>query len=152
MRYKIGDKVRIKSNLIVDKTYKDENGVESVFVARSMLSYQNKNATIIGISEDETGYKIDLDGATWLWVYTMFEEDALSDGYLVKLKNGKFCIYKNKTFYGKDGFKRQLRCYDKETLKHKTVDELSVCEVYSDGDTNDVFSMQGRKLITLYNN
>ena len=152
MKYKIGDKVRIKSDLIVGKTYKGEDGMDSCYVVQNMLKYQKQTATIIRVLGNGRGYKIDLDNGSCVWTYEMLEDSFLSDGYLVKLKNGKFCIYKNKTFYGKDGFKRQLRCYDKETLKHKTVDDLSVCEVYSDGDVNNAFSMQGRKLITLYNN
>lgn len=66
MKYKVGDKVRIKSKEILKNT---PNTVSD------MLEYAGKEAFISRVIGDNS-YEIDADNSEWSWTDDMFEEPA----------------------------------------------------------------------------
>lgn len=76
MKYKVGDKVRIKS-LEWYNSNKDKQGDVTVcinFFVLQMSQYCGKIATITRVSLES--YKIDIDNSTWNWTDEMFEDDT----------------------------------------------------------------------------
>lgn len=67
MKYNVGDKVRIREDLITGEQYNDLTFVPD------MVQYMGKVATITHI-KFEDGYGIDLDGCNWNWSDEMFED------------------------------------------------------------------------------
>jgi hypothetical protein len=76
MKYKVGDKVRIREDLITNKRY---NGLSFI---PSMEQYKGKVATITNIIFGDH-YIIDLDDNDWCWADEMFE-DIVSNSMTVK--------------------------------------------------------------------
>lgn len=78
MKYKVGDKVRIKSREWYEKN-KDENdeikGNAAYFVS-DMAIYCGKTATITKINCANCIYHIDLDDDEWEWTDEMFEDET----------------------------------------------------------------------------
>lgn len=72
MRYKVGDKVRIREDLIVDENY-------GLCFVPSMAQYKGKVATITNIEWDACCYTIDLDDKCWHWTNEMFEDVMKSE-------------------------------------------------------------------------
>lgn len=67
MRYKVGDKVKIREDLVVGKEYGADD------FARGMKPYKGKIATITSVCGDT--YRIDIDDNDYKWHWTdeMFE-------------------------------------------------------------------------------
>ena len=72
MKYKIGDKVKIREDLEVGKEYND-----CTFIG-DMEKYKGKIATIYYCYNDGS-YDIDLDGGDWFWTDEMFEDITESE-------------------------------------------------------------------------
>ena len=75
MKYKVGDKVRIKS-LEWHKKHRDYLGhvyIGSEVFASGMVEYCGKEAMIKELNE--TSYKIDIDDQYWNWSDGMFEDE-----------------------------------------------------------------------------
>lgn len=68
MKYKVGDKVKIREDLKVGKDYND-----CTFIV-DMEKYKGKIATI-KYSYSDDSYEIDLDGGTWFWTDDMLENE-----------------------------------------------------------------------------
>lgn len=77
LKYKVGDKVRIRKDLIIKEQYNDLTFVPA------MVQYMGKVATITEIRFEDV-YGIDLDGCNWCWSNEMFE-DVNED--VMKLEN-----------------------------------------------------------------
>lgn len=76
MKHKVGDKVKIKSDLESATTYTFKNKKGDVLtesVTPDMLAFVGKEAEIVAIECDE--YIIDIDGCEWYWIDEMFEEN-----------------------------------------------------------------------------
>lgn len=72
MKYKVGDKVRIKSKEYITSNLKRAGIVES------MLNYANKDAVIVSVDTNNgEGYRIDIDDKAWWWFEDLLE-DSLS--------------------------------------------------------------------------
>lgn len=67
MKYKVGDKVKIREDLEVGKEYND-----CTFII-DMEKYKGKMATITYIYSDDS-YDIDLDDGNWFWTDEMLED------------------------------------------------------------------------------
>jgi hypothetical protein len=67
MKYKVGDKVKIREDLIIKEQYNDLTFVPD------MVQYMGKVATITEIRFEDV-YGIDLDGCNWCWTDEMFED------------------------------------------------------------------------------
>lgn len=68
MKYKVGDKVRIREDLVEEKQYDGD-----ICFVPSMAQYKGKVATITDILWNDC-YTIDLDGKIWHWTDGMFED------------------------------------------------------------------------------
>jgi hypothetical protein len=77
MKYKVGDKVKIREDLIIGKRY--NNGI--TFIS-NMAQYMGKVATITNIIFGDH-YIIDLDDNDYCWTDEMFE-DIVSNSMTVK--------------------------------------------------------------------
>lgn len=67
MKYKVGDKVRIRKDLIIGEEYDDFTFIDD------MIKYKGKMATITSIRFSDC-YTINLDGNSWRWTDEMFED------------------------------------------------------------------------------
>lgn len=77
MKYKVGDKVKVRENLEVDKRYGTEEFIEE------MEEYKGKIVTIDTVNEDD--YYIEEDKQSWLWTEEMLEdiEEEKSIGQII---------------------------------------------------------------------
>ena len=66
MKYKVGDKVKVREDLEVDKKYGTEEFVEE------MEEYRGKIVTIDTVNKDD--YYIEEDKQTWAWTEEMLED------------------------------------------------------------------------------
>ena len=100
---KVGDKVKIKQDLVLGKFYND------CMYTADMVKYAGKVATITNVfhdSETEVNYKLDIDKGKWFWDSEMLisaEEDKSYN------KEGRMSIlnHKNKTFSDEEKKKLQ---------------------------------------------
>ena len=99
MKYKVGDKVRIKEQLVTGRYYG-----EFIFI-NDMEGSLGKEVTITGTLRD-AAYYIDLDNGAWKWTDGMIEEIAtkevpLTNGDLVRVIKSTLSADKKK-FIGKE--------------------------------------------------
>lgn len=75
MEFKIGDKVRIKKDLIAEDTRECNYiiFVNKFFVNKEMTKFAGNTATITQVEEENESYRIDLDEGLWRWTERMFE-------------------------------------------------------------------------------
>lgn len=76
MKYKVGDKVKIRSLDWYNNANKTKDGevhLESGIFLRLMSKYCGKVATITHVYS--WGYSLDIDGGKWNWIDKMFEEN-----------------------------------------------------------------------------
>ena len=73
MKYKLGDKVKVREDLEVGKEYND-----TLFI-NDMLQYKGKIAVITYVADDDGYYEIDLDDGEWAWTDKMFEDVVESE-------------------------------------------------------------------------
>lgn len=71
MKYKVGDRVKIRADLKGDKYYTTERGL-NLFCALDMTEYRGQIYTIKGTSRDRNTYSLSCD-AKWVWCAEMFE-------------------------------------------------------------------------------
>lgn len=71
MKYKVGDKVKIKNNLEIDVEYSMEENDFSDTVVEEMEEFFGEEATI----EDTSiyGYSLNIDGGEWNWTDNMIK-------------------------------------------------------------------------------
>lgn len=77
MKYKVGDKVKVREDLEVDKRYGTEEFIEE------MEEYKGKIVTIDTVNEDD--YYIEEDKQSWSWTEEMLEdiEEEKSIGQII---------------------------------------------------------------------
>lgn len=68
MKYKVGDKVRIKSKEYII------NNLHRIGFVEQRINYANKEATIEIVDNEEGGYKIDIDNKDWWWFEDLFDD------------------------------------------------------------------------------
>ena len=74
MKYKVGDKVRIRHDLSDDE----------INVNPMMVSFAGSSATITKVYKDGVAYAVDIDKGDWAWHGSMFEglaNDAIKPDY-----------------------------------------------------------------------
>ena len=69
MKYKVGDRVKIKEDLVAGRQYDDDTTFTD-----EMSQYKGKTAVITRIDIFEQFYEIDLDNGEWAWIDEMFED------------------------------------------------------------------------------
>ena len=67
MKYKVGDKVRVREDLSIDKMY------DGCYFAPSMTVFLGKTVTIRRVRENINRYEIEEDYGGWNWTDSMFE-------------------------------------------------------------------------------
>ena len=78
MKYKVGDRVKVKSLDWYSKNSKNSAVVQNgVSFTDAMLKYCGKTAVVVGIYYDS--YDIDIDNKEWYWYDWMFEDDYLNE-------------------------------------------------------------------------
>ena len=65
--YKVGDKVKIREDLEVNKKYNE------LFFIKDMEEYKGKTATITRLSPIDHSYDIDIDDGDWSWTDDMLK-------------------------------------------------------------------------------
>lgn len=88
MKYKIGDKVRVRDDLRLEEVYKMDNGTDYDSVVFEMLKLKGKEATILTYT-DSNKYLISEDGGCWNWTDEMFSGLAVSRPKIVITTDGK---------------------------------------------------------------
>lgn len=152
MRYKVGDKVRIRKDL-VEKQY------DGLCFVPSMAQYKGKVATIVSIQWEDC-YEIDIDDKYWHWTDGMLEdvvsnsmtvEDLLNhtdiekDGLIITVyyPNAYFevTIGHNKINRNSELYKRFIDAYGDMTVDEVSFDIRNDCMVamlikvdYADAD------------------
>lgn len=117
MKYKVGDKVRIKKNLKEDVVYGTQHFVDNMSI------YCGRMAIIKNL-EDGESYRLNIDNEYWCWTDEMLEENQftksdLKDNHIVVNKKGNKQVWGNKD---KDLFN--------DCLTSKTNDKKTIVEVY----------------------
>ena len=88
MKFKVGDKVKIKKNLSC-------KGYGVVYFASPMKKYKGKEAKITYISPYDGTCHLDIDDGIWWWSEDMLEP-YMAEIRKSDLKDGDYCIFKNK--------------------------------------------------------
>lgn len=71
--FKVGDKVRIRNDLEVNKNYTNRvNPSDNVSFEKEMEEYKGKEATIVDVDHDGD-YYLDIDDTDWIWCDEMLE-------------------------------------------------------------------------------
>lgn len=89
MKFKVGDKVKIKENLSCKK-------YGTMYFTSLMRRYRGKEAKITYISPDGDLCHLDIDSGSWGWSEDMLEP-YMAEIRKSDLKDGDYCILKNKT-------------------------------------------------------
>lgn len=71
MRYKLGDKVTIRKDLVVKKFYFDDSKYWSSMFVKDMKKFLGRTATIVRLCN--SSYKLDIDNGLWFWTDEMLE-------------------------------------------------------------------------------
>lgn len=94
MKFKVGDKVKIRKNLKINKPYND-----AIFVER-MAKYKGKEATIVNITYNDI-ITLDIDDEYWNWSEGMLEKVEITKAELQseidKLENSNRKLYSKVT-------------------------------------------------------
>lgn len=88
MKYKIGDKVRVRDDLRLGEVCKMENGTDYDSVVPEMLKFKGKEVTISAYN-DINKYQISEDRGSWNWTDEMFSGLATSLPKIVITTDGK---------------------------------------------------------------
>ena len=112
MKFKVGDKVRIKKDLDSRKRYK-------VLIISKMESYKGKIAEIVRARNDNS-FVLDIDKGRWIWSDDTFElveekkftKADLKDGDKCTLKNGQVIFVDKTSKYGFNSIDEQLRYFN----------------------------------------
>ena len=119
--YKVGDKVKIREDLIDEENYGCANFVEP------MEEYKGQIAEITMTYDDgEYGYLIDIDGGVWHWSAEMFEDECKYLKYPSKFKIGdevrvRKDLEVNKDYNGLTLSDAMYQCHEIMTIE--TVDD-----------------------------
>ena len=76
MKYKPGDKVRVREDLEAYREYRMESGYTDTAV-EEMLLFRGKIVTIFGFSDN--AYLVEEDTENWNWTDEMFEDERKTD-------------------------------------------------------------------------
>lgn len=76
MKYKVGDKVKVRSNLTAGERYANEGELKACCCTEGMRIYRGKEATIKRIVFGNR-YQLDIDNCTWCWVDEMLEHAVM---------------------------------------------------------------------------
>lgn len=127
MKFKVGDKVKIKKNLSC-------KGYGASYFVSSMKKYKGKEAKITYVSPDDDTCQLDIDSGNWWWSEDMLEpytskiaKKDLRDGDKCTLKNNEKAFVIDKTVVTKDDV---LSLYDYNSkLEHNFNSNYDIVKV-----------------------
>lgn len=132
MKFKVGDKVKIREDFSRTKHYK-------VTPISNMEKYRGRIARVKRISS-EGNYNLDIDGMSWYWSDDMlepyktkesnFNKSDLKDGDKCTLKNGQVVFVDKTSNYGFSSIDEQLRYFN---------DDVSIVKVERPAQYETVF-------------
>lgn len=132
MKFKVGDKVKIREDFSRTKHYK-------VTPVSNMEKYRGRIARVKRISF-EGNYNLDIDGMSWYWSDDMlepyktkesnFNKSDLKDGDKCTLKNGQVVFVDKTSNYGFSSIDEQLRYFN---------DDVSIVKVERPAQYETVF-------------
>lgn len=106
MKYKVGDKVRVRDDLVVDKRYGNKG---DVWFREDMARYKGREVTISMVGRDF--YRIKGDIFYWTWTEDMFEDSKIKYKVGDKVRVRKDLVHGEKydgiSFY-MDGWKDKI--------------------------------------------
>lgn len=70
---KVGDVIKIRTDLVEDGEYKMKDSEYADVVAEDMLEYCGQESEITAV--DEFGYHLAIDEESWSWTDEMFEDE-----------------------------------------------------------------------------
>ena len=114
MKYKVGDKVRVRDDLEIGKWYSMNNRTFSDFVNSEMITFKGKEVTILA-NNCFGMYRIKEDNGEWHWTDEMFSGLAASFPKVVITTDGKTTTAK--MYEGKKLLKAaESRCSSEDTF------------------------------------
>lgn len=90
MKYKIGDKVRIRKDLKINVEY------DGVNVIKEMTSWIGEEVTISDIFTEDLVYGIEEDDGRFFWTNSMFEESVTNADRILAMLDEKLAKFLNK--------------------------------------------------------
>lgn len=129
MKFKVGDKVRIKEDLSCNKCYK-------IAAAKDMEKYKGKIAKVKKIS-NEGNYILDIDGMKWAWsddmlepCETRFKKSDLKNGDIVTCRDDRKMTIISESLRDEGGHPiANLEMYDNELKAVLFVPDLDIVKV-----------------------
>jgi hypothetical protein len=127
MKFKVGDKVRVRKDLVVGRMYDDYTFV------LDMKKFMDEIVTIVSVCDKY--YEIDKDNQYWCWTDEMFEPNIanftkanLKDGMVVEYSNGERRMVLGEKLVSDFGcaFLEGLT----DTLEHIQYDDMTIDKVY----------------------
>lgn len=137
MRYKVGDKVRVRTDI--------RSGFASdrcTFVD-DMEMYRGMTVTIDYIIDESKRYHIKEDENCWYWVDDFFEEitKVFYEGRVVLLRNGQIRLVHSNALYLPNGTFIEVENYNGR--KHHFDDNFDIVEVHRQTTGNYKFDLSG---------
>lgn len=136
MKYKVGDKVRVRKDLVVDESYGDLTFMDS------MEQHKGQVVTIESVDSDGD-YTLEEDNCDWCWNDEMLE-DVVDDiksseitvkdlldkillelgGFIVSIVNSSFEVSMGNNYIKRDTelYKRFIKAYGDMTIKNVSVE------------------------------
>ena len=137
LRYKIGDKLRVKSDISVGFV-----SDECEFVG-DMEEYRGCMMTVESISSNGRRYIMSEDSGDWYWVDDFFEDTnkTFAESNVVVLKNGQVRLIHNNSLYLPNGTYIEAENYNDR--KHNFDDNFDIIEVHRKSTGNYLFDLSG---------
>lgn len=120
MKYKVGDKAKIRKNLKINVEY------DGVNVNEEMTSWRNEEVTISEVWVDDNGYGIKEDDGYFLWTDSMFEDAMTNADRIRAMSDEELADFLKETVrsYGDNLFS----CY--ECFKENECSGISHCSKF----------------------
>ena len=129
MKYKVGDKVRVRKDLEVGKSYYMEDDMSYDMFVESMAKWRGKIVTIERCSD----YEYRIEGDTYSWTDEMFEPVSSDEEYekIVITTDGKITFA---TLYKNDEVVKiaEAKCHDDDSFDFKESAKIAIERLYND--------------------
>lgn len=137
LRYKVGDIVRVKSDI------KEGFISERCNFASGMEKYRGDYVTIKRITNNRTRYHIEEDGECWYWVDDFFEDahQTFAENNVILLRNGQIRLVHNNALYLPNGKFIEIENYTDR--KHNFDASFDIIEVHRKPSSNYLFDLSG---------
>lgn len=137
LRYKVGDIVRVRSDI--------EEGLigDGCTFVGGMESYRGDYVTIKRITHNETRYRIEEDDGFWYWVDDFFEDahQTFEENNVVLLRNGQIRLVHDNALYLPNG--RFIEIENYTDRKHNFDESFDIIEVHRKPSSNYLFDLSG---------